>query len=81
MDAISKLSFKLSFHVLDMLARSLNQSFGRSIHPQPHSQLETSTPAGHLPLTSALRGTSLLKNLLTYPLWDDPNWQKWHDEL
>lgn len=38
-------------------------------------------PTGHLPLTSALRGTSLLKNLLTYPLWDDPNWQKWHDEL
>jgi hypothetical protein len=26
-------------------------------------------PVGHLPLTSALRGTSLLKNLLTYPLW------------
>jgi len=32
-------------------------------------------PTGHLPLTSALRGTSLLKNLLTYPMWDT-DWNK-----
>ncbi|KAM3571667.1 hypothetical protein VYU27_006320 [Nannochloropsis oceanica] len=32
-------------------------------------------PPGHLPLTSALRGTSLLKNLLTYPLWET-DWNK-----
>lgn len=50
--------------------------------PSQHNpQLDASVPTGHLPLTSALRGTSLLKNLLNYPLWDDPNWQKWHDEL
>ena len=33
-------------------------------------------PEGHLPLTSALRGTSLLKELLNHPVWDDDNWQK-----
>lgn len=27
-------------------------------------------PDGHLPLTSALRGTSLLKSLLNHPAWD-----------
>ena len=32
-------------------------------------------PVGHLPLTSALRGTSLLKNLLNYPLWAT-DWNK-----
>jgi hypothetical protein len=29
---------------------------------------------GHLPLTSALRGTSLIKNLLTHPVWDNDDW-------
>lgn len=33
-------------------------------------------PEGHLPLTSALRGTSLLKNLLNHPVWDNEDWQK-----
>lgn len=33
-------------------------------------------PEGHLPLTSALRGTSLLKNLLTHPVWDNDDWKK-----
>ena len=31
-------------------------------------------PEGHLPLTSALRGTSLLKNLLNHPVWDNDDW-------
>jgi len=33
-------------------------------------------PEGHLPLTSALRGTSLLKNLLNHPVWEDEEWMK-----
>lgn len=33
-------------------------------------------PEGHLPLTSALRGTSLLKNILTHPVFDDEEWKK-----
>ncbi|KAL3786773.1 hypothetical protein ACHAW5_002974 [Stephanodiscus triporus] len=33
-------------------------------------------PEGHLPLTSALRGTSLIKQLLNHPVWDDDEWKK-----
>eukprot|EP00559_Dactyliosolen_fragilissimus_P004178 CAMPEP_0184862878 /NCGR_PEP_ID=MMETSP0580-20130426/8126_1 /TAXON_ID=1118495 /ORGANISM="Dactyliosolen fragilissimus" /LENGTH=210 /DNA_ID=CAMNT_0027360895 /DNA_START=197 /DNA_END=829 /DNA_ORIENTATION=- len=33
-------------------------------------------PEGHLPLTSALRGTSLIKELLNHPVWDDDDWKK-----
>lgn len=33
-------------------------------------------PEGHLPLTSALRGTSLLTKLLSHPVWDDDEWKK-----
>ncbi len=33
-------------------------------------------PEGHLPLTSALRGTSLIKNLLNHPVWDNEDWMK-----
>jgi hypothetical protein len=33
-------------------------------------------PEGHLPLTSALRGTSLLKNLMKHPLWENEDWKK-----
>ena len=33
-------------------------------------------PEGHLPLTSALRGTSLIKGLLSHPVWDNDDWQK-----
>jgi hypothetical protein len=33
-------------------------------------------PEGHLPLTSALRGTSLLKQLLSHPVWDNEDWKK-----
>ena len=32
-------------------------------------------PEGHLPLTSALRGTSLLKNLLNHKVWDNDDWK------
>lgn len=33
-------------------------------------------PKGHLPLTSALRGTSLIKNLLEHPVFDNDDWMK-----
>jgi len=33
-------------------------------------------PEGHLPLTSALRGTSLIKELLNHPVWDNDDWMK-----
>lgn len=33
-------------------------------------------PEGHLPLTSALRGTSLIKKLLAHPVWDNDDWKK-----
>lgn len=33
-------------------------------------------PEGHLPLTSALRGTSLIKELLAHPVWEDDDWKK-----
>mmetsp|Transcript_31292 Transcript_31292/g.62985 ORF Transcript_31292/g.62985 Transcript_31292/m.62985 type:complete len:110 (-) Transcript_31292:210-539(-) len=33
-------------------------------------------PEGHLPLTSALRGTSLIKALLNHPVWDNDDWTK-----
>jgi hypothetical protein len=33
-------------------------------------------PEGHLPLTSALRGTSLIKNMLMHPVWDSDEWMK-----
>ena len=38
--------------------------------------LETA-PVGHLPLTSALRGTQLLKMLMTYPLWSKYDWKNY----
>lgn len=33
-------------------------------------------PEGHLPLTSALRGTSLIKELLRHPVWENDDWKK-----
>lgn len=33
-------------------------------------------PEGHLPLTSALRGTSVIKNLLSHPVWENDEWKK-----
>jgi hypothetical protein len=32
-------------------------------------------PEGHLPLTSALRGTSLIKFLLDHPVWENDDWK------
>ena len=32
-------------------------------------------PEGHLPLTSALRGTSLIKQLLNHPVWENDDWK------
>lgn len=37
-------------------------------------------PKGHLPLTSALRGTQLIKQLLTHPVWDMHDWKN-YDKL
>ena len=34
-------------------------------------------PVGHLPLTSALRGTQLLKELMTLPLWSEYDWKNY----
>ena len=33
-------------------------------------------PEGHLPLTSALRGTSLFMNLMKHPVWENDDWKK-----
>ena len=41
--------------------------------------LETA-PKGHLPLTSALRGTQLIKQILTHPVWDMYDWKN-YDKL
>ena len=37
-------------------------------------------PEGHLPLTSALRGTPLIKQLLQHPVWDNDDWKKEPEE-
>lgn len=41
-------------------------------------------PKGHLPLTSALRGTQLLRQLMMHPIWEEYDWKnykelKWED--
>jgi hypothetical protein len=36
-------------------------------------------PQGHLPLTSALRGTQLLKELMTLKLWEEYDWKNYKD--
>lgn len=33
-------------------------------------------PEGHLPLTSALRGTNLMQELMNHPVWDNDDWKK-----
>jgi len=33
-------------------------------------------PEGHLPLTSALRGTSLIQQLMKHPVFDNDDWKK-----
>lgn len=40
--------------------------------------LETA-PRGHLPLTSALRGTQLLKELMKHPVWQQYDWKNYKD--
>mmetsp|Transcript_3779 Transcript_3779/g.11588 ORF Transcript_3779/g.11588 Transcript_3779/m.11588 type:complete len:227 (+) Transcript_3779:24-704(+) len=37
---------------------------------------DLSAPKGHLPLTSALRGTQLLKAILNHPVWDNDDWKR-----
>lgn len=34
---------------------------------------------GHLPLTSALRGTQLIRKLMELPLWDKYDWKNYKD--
>lgn len=36
-------------------------------------------PKGHLPLTSALRGTQLLKSIMEHPVWTDYDWKNYQD--
>ena len=34
-------------------------------------------PKGHLPLTSALRGTQLIKKLMEHPVWSEYDWKNY----
>ena len=36
-------------------------------------------PKGHLPLTSALRGTQLLRKLMEHPVWSKYDWKNYKD--
>lgn len=36
-------------------------------------------PKGHLPLTSALRGTRLLEKLMEHPVWNEYDWKNYKD--
>lgn len=36
-------------------------------------------PKGHLPLTSALRGTQLIKMLMEHPVWNEHDWKNYKD--
>ena len=36
-------------------------------------------PKGHLPLTSALRGTQLMKELMNHPVWTQYDWKNYKD--
>jgi len=36
-------------------------------------------PKGHLPLTSALRGTQLIKQLMVHPVWTQYDWKNYKD--
>lgn len=36
-------------------------------------------PKGHLPLTSALRGTQLMKQLMAHPVWTQYDWKNYKD--
>lgn len=36
-------------------------------------------PRAHLPLTSALRGTQLIKMLMQHPVWEEYDWKNWKE--
>jgi hypothetical protein len=36
-------------------------------------------PKGHLPLTSALRGIQLIKQLMEHPVWNEYDWKNYKD--
>ncbi len=36
-------------------------------------------PKGHLPLTNALRGTQLIRQILTHPLWTEYDWKNYQN--
>ena len=36
-------------------------------------------PKGHLPLTSALRGTQLMRALMEHPVWEEYDWKNYKD--
>jgi hypothetical protein len=38
---------------------------------------DTSAPKGHLPLTSALRGTQLISKLMKHPVWEEYDWKNY----
>jgi len=40
---------------------------------------DMSAPKGHLPLTSALRGTQLFKELMMHPVWTQYDWKNYKD--
>ena len=40
---------------------------------------DLSAPKGHLPLTSALRGTQLMKALMSHPVWVQFDWKNYKD--
>lgn len=40
---------------------------------------DMSAPKGHLPLTSALRGTQLIKKLMEHPVWTEYDWKNYKD--
>jgi hypothetical protein len=47
--------------------------------PKEFNYEPSSSPKGHLPLTSALRGTQLLKALMEHPVWEEYDWKNYKD--
>uniref|UniRef100_A0A7S2UZV4 GUN4-like domain-containing protein n=1 Tax=Fibrocapsa japonica TaxID=94617 RepID=A0A7S2UZV4_9STRA len=62
---------KVDWNVVDEGVERKRRWFGKS---EFIYDLEKA-PRGHLPLTSALRGTTLLKELMNYPAWDNEEFQ------
>eukprot|EP00545_Synedropsis_sp_CCMP1620_P007642 CAMPEP_0119006416 /NCGR_PEP_ID=MMETSP1176-20130426/2281_1 /TAXON_ID=265551 /ORGANISM="Synedropsis recta cf, Strain CCMP1620" /LENGTH=226 /DNA_ID=CAMNT_0006958325 /DNA_START=27 /DNA_END=707 /DNA_ORIENTATION=- len=63
---------KIGWNVMDGDVERKKRWFGNS----EFTYSVKKAPEGHLPLTSALRGTSLLKSILAHPVWDDDEWMK-----